>query len=164
MTCTNNKIKNRDRLHPLRVKRNVDTIYHRWKAAIRRRNGISANRVFPTGKNGKGERERERRGKKSFEIPRHMLNGPSRLPPPLPGTLPAPLPCREIQIYAPTAPGVFFELMKNESSRQGSRLHPPPPQTILFASSYAVQQGSPPSASTPLPSYRFNFLSNKHDV
>lgn len=31
----------------------------------------------------------------------------------------------EIQIYAPTAPGVFFELMKNESSRQGSRLHPP---------------------------------------
>lgn len=31
----------------------------------------------------------------------------------------------EIQIYAPIAPGVFFELMKNESSRQGSRLHPP---------------------------------------
>lgn len=153
MTCTNNKIKNRDRLvpvHPLRVKRNVDTI-EGWKAAIRRRNGISASRVFPTGKNGKGEREREEGGKKSFEIPRHMLNGPSRLPPPLPGTVPAPPPRRshgEIQIYAPTAPGVFFELMKNESSRQGSRLHPiPPPRTTLFASSYAVQQGSPPSAS-----------------
>lgn len=32
----------------------------------------------------------------------------------------------EIQIYAPTAPGVFFELMKNESDRAVLPLSPPP--------------------------------------
>lgn len=69
--------------------------------------------------------------KESLEISRHMLDGTSRLSPErtrgtsvTPARL-TPFGCSrgEIQIYAPTAPGVFFELMKNES---GGALSPPP--------------------------------------
>jgi hypothetical protein len=38
----------------------------------------------------------------------------------------------EIQIYAPTAPGVFFELMKNESARPAQSHSLPPPPFFLF--------------------------------
>lgn len=95
--------------------------------------------------------------KESLEIPRHMLHGTSRLltrphsrnvrHPLSPSYPPSLFSSRcsqgEIQIYAPTAPGVFFELMKNESSRArpsatpplpflSSRGLPPPPPSLLF--------------------------------
>lgn len=77
--------------------------------------------------------------KESLEIPRHMLHGTSRLltrphsrnvrHPLSPSYPPSLFSSRcsreEIQIYAPTAPGVFFELMKNESGR--ARPSPPLP-------------------------------------
>lgn len=101
-----------------------------WRSPIRRRNGISASRVFPTRKN-KGEGKKVVRNSAPYaQWPFHPASFPS-----LPFQEHSALPCRrgEIQIYAPTAPGVFFELMKNESSRQRSRLHPPSPspQTTL---------------------------------
>ena len=56
----------------------------------------------------------------------------------------------EIQIYAPTAPGVFFELMKNESSHEGPDY---PPHPRLYP---ARAGGLPSSTSTPL-SYALSF-------
>lgn len=62
----------------------------------------------------------------------------------------------EIQIYAPTAPGVFFELMKNESGRAALPLSPPllsPPPAIspflLFARSFSQLPSLRHPAATP---------------
>jgi len=46
----------------------------------------------------------------------------------------------EIQIYAPTAPGVFFELMKNESARPAQFHSPPPPRRFFFFRCAATRQ------------------------
>ena len=118
----------------------VDTIpsTEDWRSPIRRRNGISASRVFPTRKN-KGEGKKVVRNSAPYaQWPFHPASFPS-----LPFQEHSALPYRrgEIQIYAPTAPGVFFELMKNESSRQRSRLHPPSPNHPMLAGFL------PPSAS-----------------
>ena len=61
----------------------------------------------------------------------------------------------EIQIYAPTAPGVFFELMKNESSheRVQTTLHTPG-YTPRAPGAYLLRL----PRRFPMP-YRFNFLS-----
>jgi len=93
--------------------------------------------------------------KSSLEIPRHMLDGTSSLlsgqgvhPPSLPRPSLTPffvaLESRgEIQIYAPTAPGVFFELMKNESARP-AQSHSLPP-LLSLSSFFSLSSGAPPS-------------------
>lgn len=121
-------------------------------ASIRRRNGVFASRVFQRVSWGRTKVAAREEGEKSRSKFRAICS--MALPGcPFPrGTVTAPEPCRshgEIQIYAPTAPGVFFELMKNESSR-GSRLLSKPlviPPTL---------GGLPPSASTPF-SYALSF-------
>lgn len=100
-----------------------------------------------TRKKGNGERRGGVTKRENFlEIPRHMLNGTFRLvlqrnirhlSSPFRPIRPLPLSCSrgKIQIYAPTAPGVFFELMKNESARAVLSLSSLPSSHPCFARS-----------------------------